>query len=222
MSARRQSHGFTLIELLVALAVFAVLSVLAYGGLQSVLRTQRQLEVQTARLAELQTAFTVMARDLEQIVGRDIRDGFGDAQPAVTTQSDALLEFTRTGWRNPLPDSSRSHLQRVAYAIREDHLVRLSWRVLDRAQDSEPVEFPLLDEITTLEIRLLDENNQWHDRWPPDQTASASKRATPLPRAIELTIEAPGWGRIPRLFRVAGANVLLPPPVGSGGGSGAK
>lgn len=214
MTARAyRQPGFTLIELLVALAVFAVLAVMAYGGLRSVLDTQRQLERQVARLTELQAAFALLSRDVEQIIDREIRDGFGDRQPAVTTRGGALLEFTRTGWRNPLPDSRRSHLQRVAYAIREDRLVRLSWNVLDRAQDSEPVEYALLGEITAFEVRVLDDANQWHDSWPPQQSSAGGTVAPPLPKAIEITVDAPGWGRVPRLFRVPGAGVLPPPPA---------
>ncbi len=206
-------HGFTLLELLVALAIFAVLYVMAFGGLQSVMSTQRHVERQTERLAELQTAFTLVARDIEQIINRDIRDGFGDRQPSLTTASGALIEFTRSGWRNPLPDSRRSSLQRVAYMIKEDRLTRLSWAVLDRAQDSAPVEYPLLDQVTAVDIRLLDDANQWHDSWPPPDYESDSKKPTPLPKAIEITVEAPGWGRVPRLFRVPGAGVITPPPA---------
>ena len=41
MSARLNFEGFTLLELLIAVAVFAVLSALAYGGLNNVLLTSR-------------------------------------------------------------------------------------------------------------------------------------------------------------------------------------
>ena len=204
-------RGFTLIELLVALGIFAVLSVMAYGGLRTVMNTRDYVRQQAERLAELQTAFTIIGRDIEQAINRDIRDEFGDRQPAITTSSGGrLIEFTRTGWSNPLPERVRSDLQRVAYRIKEDRLERLNWSVLDRAQDSEPVDRILLNNVTAVEIRFLDESDQWQDQWPPDDINQDKKNnATPMPKAVEITIDAPGWGRVPRLFRVPGAGAVI-------------
>ena len=49
-----RGRGFTLIELLVALAVFAVLAVMAYGGLNQVLMTRSVVDDQAEALRSLQ------------------------------------------------------------------------------------------------------------------------------------------------------------------------
>ena len=78
-----------------------------------------------------------MQRDIEQVVPRTVRDEYGDAQSPLVGGED--LQLTRAGWRNP-GGRQRSTLQRVGYALEEQQLVRYCWSVLDRAQDSEPLE----------------------------------------------------------------------------------
>ena len=125
--------GFTLVELLVALLVFGIMSVLAYGGLRSVLDAAASAGAHADRLAGLQRTFTMVGRDVEQLTARDIRDEYGDRQPALRVGgSELLMELTRAGWRNPA-GQARPTLQRVAYRLDERTLYRLQWGVLDRA-----------------------------------------------------------------------------------------
>ncbi len=191
-------QGFTLLELLVALLIFAVLAVMAYGGLQVVLDAQDRTEQQSARLAELQTCFAILGRDIEQIIDRDIRDNYGEVKGALLGDG-FTLEFTRIGWRNP-GGFRRSHLQRVAYVVDEGRLMRQRWQVLDRAQNSTPVDNDLLDNVHALEVRFLDQQQNWQSQWPP-QTIGTNA-VTGLPRAVEVVVDVEGWGRIRRLFSV--------------------
>jgi general secretion pathway protein J len=199
--SRDQQNGFTLLELLVAMGIFAVLAAMAYSGLNSVM-TARQVTNQHAdRLAQLQMAFLWLGRDVEQAVDRSIRDEYGDVQPAMLGVETGRyqLELTHTGWRNPA-GRARSNLQRVAYGIRDGALVRAYWNVLDRAQDSQPLESVLLDEVDKLELRFLDEKSKWRDSWPGGQLGS--RPSTVPPKAVEVTLETKAEGRITRLFRV--------------------
>lgn len=200
------SRGFTLLELLVAVSVFAVIAALASGGFNSVLNTASRSEEQMTRLAELQKAMTIIARDVEQAVERPIRDSFGDTlSPFIGSQSTNLLEFSRTGRRNP-GQAARSHLQRIGYRHEEDVLYRLSWAVLDRAQDSEALEYELLSGVNEIEIRYLDNNREWQDQWPPLQAAQpgTSSNSNALPKGVEITLDIEGLGPVPRVFRVRG------------------
>jgi general secretion pathway protein J len=192
--------GFTLLELLVALAIFSLIAVMAYGGLETVLNQQAQTEANAERLAGLQKTYLVVQRDIEQAVPRAIRDEFGDEQaPLVGT---TLFQFTRGGWNNPL-DQPRSTLQRVGYSLEERQLIRYAWIVLDRAQDSKPVRQPLADDIQSMEVRYLDDAGNWQDQWPPQQTGqNPLQTALELPRAIEITLEHARFGTLVWRFQL--------------------
>lgn len=218
---RRRQTGFTLIELLIAIAIFVVMAAMAYGGLSSILSARETVTAALDRSKTLQMSVWRMRRDIEQIVGRPIRDSFGDSQPAIVGGPDFGLQFTRNGWRNPLGDR-RSNLQRVAYRIDEDNnLVRAHWRVLDRAQDSTPVESTLFEDVSNLEWRFLNADREWQDRWPANAAPSAlastgrnvarsAAAGVPAPTsdpplAIELRVTTPSWGDLRLLFMIAGA-----------------
>lgn len=196
------SRGFTLLELLVALSIFAVLAAMAYGGLNTVMTARQTTDAQAARLSQLQKTYFWLLRDIEQAMDRPIRDEYGENQPAMVgvDLGEYRLELTRNGWRNPA-SRVRSNLQRVAYGLRDEQLLRSYWNVLDRAQDSKPMESVLLDQVKSLELRYLDSKQQWHDNWPDTLSGNASEA---LPRAVEVSIETDMEGRISWLFRVAG------------------
>ena len=111
-------QGFTLLELLISLVIFSLIAAMAYGALNNILIARSQTEAKVQKLYQLQMALTLMERDVEQAVDRPARDGYGDEKPALVGNEygDYLLEFTRTGWLNPL-NSPRSHLLWWAAAI---------------------------------------------------------------------------------------------------------
>jgi general secretion pathway protein J len=193
--------GFTLLELLVALAIFSVIGIAAYSGLQSVLTTRAGVEQQARRLTQLQLAMHFLQRDIEQIVARPVRDEFGQLRHALqgSDSDDPLLLFTRNGWDNPLR-RQRAGLQRMSYRLSDDALLRGHWQRLDRAAGDTLRETVLLDQISAIRLRFLDQGNRWQRRWPPaDQDDPAT---TPLPRAVEISLELSDWGAITRLLRL--------------------
>ena len=202
---RAKVQGFTLLELLVAVAVFAVIAALASSGFSSVLNSATRSEEQMDRLAELQKAMIIIARDVQHALDRPIRDEFGSPSPPfIGSQQTELLEFSRTGRRNPT-NIARSHIQRVGYRLDDETLYRQSWPVLDRAQDSEPLEGKLIEGITEIEIRYLDESRQWQNQWPPlTPSSSSGTPAAALPLGVEITFGIEGLGSVPRIFRISG------------------
>ncbi|TJY55777.1 type II secretion system protein GspJ [Sinimarinibacterium sp. CAU 1509] len=198
MKAPGRQSGFTLLELIVVLAIFAIFAVMAYGGLDSVLKTRKQVETAQDRIAELQRTYLRLRNDFQQMRPRPIRDGFGDVQPALAAGDGSYVEFTRAGWRNPL-NLPRSGLQRVAYRLDEDKLIRSSWRVLDRAQDSQPIDTILLDKVEEVQWRYLDASQVWHSRWPDIDTNSNRGEAAP-PIGVEVRIRTKDASEIHFLF----------------------
>jgi general secretion pathway protein J len=194
-------QGFTLLELLVALAVFSVISVMAYSGLDVIIKARLQTDQHANQLARLQIAFSWLKRDVEQYIHRPIRDQYGDKQLTLLGTG-SNITLTRAGWRNPA-QQSRSSLQRVAYLIEDNTLVRSYWWVLDRAQDTRPRKMNLLNEVNELQIRYWDENGKWHEQWPPSNFLEAPNNNSPSKlKAIEITLTMTGWGNLIRLFQV--------------------
>ena len=211
MNLRKFSHitGFTLLELLISIAVFAILSAMAYTGLQSVMDAKRVTEVQEERLVELQTAFMLIGRDLEQTVSRPVRDGFDDEQPAMQGSEfgSVLLAFTRAGYTNFL-NKPRSTLQRVAYRLDDDELKRLSWPMVDQDFDQDAVERVLVKNIKKVEFRYFDGSDQPKDQWPASLFEDVSLAA--LPQVVEVKFTLDDMGELRRLFRVPPGENAVP------------
>ena len=203
--AKQNPHGFTLLELLVAVAIFAVLSAMAYGGLRNVIDNSQQTQIAMQRLQQVQLAMLKISRDLTQLSQRSIRDEYGNTSNYILTGQgdDIFIEFTRSGRRNPA-EMLRSHLQRVAYKLEENTLSRLHWPHLDRTQEILPYESVLLEEVESAAIRFLDINNEWHDEWPPFSATGQPDGNTVALTAIEFTVTLQDWGELVRIFMVSG------------------
>ena len=192
--------GFTLLELIVVIGIFALLSVMAYGGLNNVLKARQGVEQSLDRLADLQRAYWRLREDLQQIAPRPTRDEFGDARPAVWSELGEAVVLTRGGWRNPLglPRSSR---QRVSYELREEKLIRKQWWHLDQAPNIEPQELEVLAGVREMQWRFLGAGEDWQDSWPEGSNAGSADPTAPPPRAIEVTLDTRAWGELRLLFR---------------------
>jgi len=199
MKRIQASRGFTLFELLVATSIFAIISYMGYSGLMQVMNARVHTGAMEARLAELQLAFLHLERDVQQSVNRPIRDLYGTTRaPLVGDElGDFRLELTRTGRRNPA-QASRSVMQRVAYMIEDENLLRVAWPVLDQAQDTTASRTTILTAVTRLEIRYLDQTSNWSNAWPPLQLKAGALAG--LPRALTIRLELEDVGVIERIF----------------------
>lgn len=189
----RAQRGFTLMEIMIALAVFAIMSAITFGGLNSVLNARATVEARSNELLELQKAFSFMQRDLEQAADRSVRDQFGDPQAPFILDNTGIV-FTRGGKANPL-NLQRSALERVAYGQTDDKLSLKRWRSLDQPIEPQVDEVALLENIEDLRFRVLDNDKRWQEHWPP-----AGAQQPGLPRAVEMELEVEGLGKITRIF----------------------
>lgn len=200
ISFRQYHTGFTLLELLIAISIFSVLSVMAYSGLKTVLDSRDASQQKAERVADIQIAMLRINNDLLHATERTVRDAFGSPISSMMTlqSGDSSLEWTRSGYSNP-GEFKRSNLQRVAYKLNENNLVRVTWPVLDRTQGTEPTESILISDIESLEWNFIDQSNAASSDWPTT-AAFAAGRITELPRAVELLINFNDIGEIRRVI----------------------
>jgi len=190
---RRIVRGVTLLELLVVVALLAVVSALAYGGLLQVQTSAREVDASLAKLRQVQRAVTLFERDVGSAAARPIALGLTRSASAMYGGADNV-EFSRDGLANPT-GIARSELQRVAYVVEAQNLQRHTWVALDRpVADQAPKVRTVLTDVQSLSFRYLDANGVWRQQWEPD-------RAVPA-RAIELQLELGGIGIVRRVIRV--------------------
>lgn len=212
LSSRRVDNGFTLLEVLIAMAITAVIAILGYQTLATVMLGVERTRSQGDRLHEVERAFRILSRDLRQVVNRPVRDEFGQIVPALTGGPLArqLLSLTRGGWHNTT-GAPRSTLQRVAYRFDGEDLYRITYPVLDRSPLVEPREVLLLADVEDVRVTFLPDlaqlevdrdgrvdRRRWVDNWIADISQPDVLPAPPP--AVALVMVVAGLGEVERLY----------------------
>ena len=198
----RRDAGLTLIELIVAVALLAVITSMAYRGLDSVSRSSARNLAEGEYWQGVALLFERIASDVAQPVRRPVRAGADKAEAlpewwgrgapgaGAATGSDpaaAQLEFTR---KSP---QGRDEI-RLGYRLRDDKVELLLWPVLDRAPGTRPEIYVLLEGVSSLRFRHMDSSGAWRDVWPVAGVAAA------LPRALAVEITLKDGVTLQRLF----------------------
>lgn len=203
ISTISKQSGFTLFELLVAVAIFGIVSYMATTGLMQVMNAREHTGNVEKRLAAIQITFLHLERDLQQVVKRPIRNGYGTVEGELIGDelADYRLSLTRGGRQIP-KRVTKSKLQRVSYLLEDEILYRVSWPVLDQAQDTEPRRTEILNEVENVEVRFLGADDEWENSWDSAATPIGQQGAAAigLPRAVAVRITLKDYGEINRMF----------------------
>lgn len=180
--------GFTLVEALVSLFVFALIASGATLMLTQSVNAQARVGAAHERLREVQTAQTLFASDLAQMVVRPVR-----ADPEAAAPLLALVR-AQAEPREDAPYATA--LAHVEYAMEGGALVRRTRAAADaQAQASERV---LFAHIANARIEVYD-GAGWRTADSVDLTRGG-------PRALALAGEVERYGEI----RIAAATGLVP------------
>ena len=183
--------GFTLVEVLLALGLLALLSLLAYRGLDGMLRTRDQVRAYNERWREIALFFERLGQDLGQALGKPLGLAAGGSAAWLQGFSlpqerpgQPLLMFTRRqlGSALELP---------VGYRQSGDRVEWLQWGA--GAMQPAQVEV-VLEGVQALRLFYLDGDGAWAGNWPP------ATGATRLPRAVAVDLTPRGGQPLSRVF----------------------
>jgi len=217
----KNARGFTLIELLVAITVLAIVAVMGWRGLDTIVRSREQLTRNMEQMRGLQLTFAQLQSDLEQIADK----------PLLREHQNILADNARLLFiRSVQSENAASQLQVVSYTIRDGVLARSESTVtrdmgqLDAlwkaaiAQTGPQTPVGLQSGVNAMTVRVWEGGG-----WKPAQNASTSfAGAQPGPEGVTCADPQPGAcqgaGNPPGNPPGKGpAPPQAPPPEGPGG-----
>ena len=185
--------GLTLVELLVAISILAVVAVLGWRGLDTILRSRSKLAGEMEQVRARQLTFAQLQRDCEQLATHANLTG----REVLATGSGQLVLV-----RNVVADSQPLHLQVVAYRLTDGALMRSEsaatrdlreldayWRaaVADEASGA----IALQTGLSEMAMRYWPGGaSGW--RTPPSGGATFVAASKTMPSGLEITLQAEG------------------------------
>ncbi|WP_411379855.1 type II secretion system protein GspJ [Pseudomonas sp. MPB26] len=182
----RSQQGFTLIEVMVAIMLMALVSLIAWRGLDSVTRADQHLQASTEQTEVLLRALNQMQRDISlrasiELTAPDAPSDEGLA--AVTVRSSDSKGFRLDVIRSaPVAGDG---LQRVRWWLKGDSLYRAAAPARDRfplpaAKDAVVV----LTGVSDLQVRVWETDKGWRQ-------LSGNRREDPTGLEIKLVRQTP-------------------------------
>ncbi|EZI28658.1 type II secretion system minor pseudopilin GspJ [Pseudomonas extremaustralis] len=180
-------QGFTLIEVMVAILLMAVVSLIAWRGLDSVTRADQHLQASTEQTETLLRALNQMQRDinLRASVELNSRD---DASKETGLAAVTVRSSDSKGFRLDVIRSAPvagDGLQRVRWWLKGDNLYRAAAPARDRyplpaAKDGVVV----LSGVSDLQVRVWEADKGWRQ-------LSGNRREDPLGLEVSLVRDTP-------------------------------
>jgi general secretion pathway protein J len=158
---RHGRHGFTLLELLVAISIMAIVSIISWRGLSSLIATRDRLSPENDEVRSLLTGFGQMQLDLAQAVSPMVMPLGATSVRVTVIDAAPMLQILRLA--APQPDGA-SAIQRVVYSVQDGKLVRqvtAPTRSLAAAINAAVPGLPVIPSVTSIRVRVWRINQGW-------------------------------------------------------------
>ena len=166
-----KNHGFTLIELLVALVIFAIISIISYRTLSSLITTKETISRVEEKWSGITNGINIISIAWHRVIPLVVRSENGLIIPAVWgknrlgSNSDAQLEFTVSGSIGD-PVYGSTPPRRVGFRFQNNKLYLVIWPVLNRIDTTRPQLDILIENVALMTVNFLYPDQQWRDIWP--------------------------------------------------------
>lgn len=197
--ARARSRGLTLIEVLVAITIFAIVSVVVFGGFNQTMINKRIVEEDADRMHVIRVALERMVNELSMAyVSMHV-----NIDPALQTMNTCFIggranrghriDFTSFSHRRLYRDAHESDQNELSYFVTEDPETR-GELVLARRQQNRIDEDPqeggtvqiLVRRVVAFDAEYLDPvSGEWVDSW---DTRELTKQPNRLPLQVKLAL----------------------------------
>jgi len=189
MNSRQE--GFTLIEVMVAIMLMAVVSLIAWRGLDSVSRADAHLNAGTEQTEALLRALNQLDRDVAQRAAIELREPqLGESENAEpeTPAPLSVRSSDSKGFRLEVIRSAATSgegLQRVRWWLKGDTL----YRAVAEARDRYPLPAPrdgvaVLERVSDLQVRVWNPDKGWRQ-------LSGNRQDNPAGLEIRLVRQTP-------------------------------
>lgn len=199
---KQKTRGFTLIEIIVALSIFAVLSVVGYKGLNSLIQTKERITVEDDKWQQLILFFDRVELDIKQSVNRPIRGRDGSIEPAwvghpsYAGEYGAQLVFSRFG--DPEQTGFLMDTRRIGYRLNDGAVELLIWPSLDAAPNAKPEVFKVLPHVAQITLSYLTQDGRFINVWP--ENSALSEPRSFAPSALQMSIKLVTGEMVTRIF----------------------
>ena len=163
--------GFTLIELMIAIMVFAVITMISYRVISSLIKTKEVITAVHNKWGGLSNAIIRLNKSINQVIPLTVLGADGNILSAIQgkfkleNKFDAQLELTESGFIGDQIYGS-SPPRRIGYRFADKRLYLVTWPVLNRVINTIPRMDILLENVQSFDVKFLYLDGKWREIWP--------------------------------------------------------
>ena len=185
----KKINGFTLIELMVAIMIFAVISVISYRTISSLVTTKQIVTASQDKWGSIAKGVAKIDSDWNRAIPLVVRDANGMVLPSILGKNtlngpfDSQLEMTISGFLgNDVYGSTPP--QRIGFRFDKGKLYLVTWPVLNRTTNTQPRLDLLIDNVEDFHVSFMYTDRNWYDTWPSE----SSSDITSLPPGFKIIL----------------------------------